>query len=374
MGYASERTSDRFRRNAMPTRMALWKISTDGPAKLPPARLEVESRLEDWIASDPGILGLDLLIIGRQVVTAFGGKIDLLGINRDGDLVIVELKRDKTPREVVAQVLDYASWVKGFTAKDIDDIASDYLTVSLDAAFSERFGIALPESPNANHSMLIVASELDDSSERIVNYLVDQYGVNINAIFFNFFSDAGNEFLGRSWLANPENVSKTSAGRKQPPWSGYWYVNVDEGSSRSWDDCKEYGFISAGGDRKYSDPLKRLGIGEKLFAYQKGLGYVGFGIVSSTPVMGKEFLVESRGARLFDLPLKQPDMKHDSDDPDISEWVVGIKWVKSVPREKAKKFPGIFANQNVVCKLRDEKTLKFLTREFEALEEEQGDR
>jgi hypothetical protein len=92
----------------------------------------------------------------------------------------------------------------------------------------------------------------------------------------------------------------------------------------------EYGFISAGGDRKYSDPLKRLGVGDKLFAYQKGLGYVGFGVVTSTPVMAKEFLVESRGARLFDLPLKQPGMKRDSDDPDLSEWGVGVM-IESVP-------------------------------------------
>jgi RecB family endonuclease NucS len=54
-----------------------------------------------------------LLAIGRQVRTVFGGRIDLLCINGDGDLVIVEPKCDKTPREITAQALDYASWVQG---------------------------------------------------------------------------------------------------------------------------------------------------------------------------------------------------------------------------------------------------------------------
>ena len=50
-------------------------------------------------------------MIGREVETDFGGSIDILCIDAEGDLVIVELKRDRTPREVTAQALDYASWV-----------------------------------------------------------------------------------------------------------------------------------------------------------------------------------------------------------------------------------------------------------------------
>ena len=49
------------------------------------------------------------MLIGRQVRTSFGGIIDLLAIAPDGSLVLIELKRDKTPREIVAQALDYAS-------------------------------------------------------------------------------------------------------------------------------------------------------------------------------------------------------------------------------------------------------------------------
>lgn len=354
----------------MPVRMALWKIEADNPVELPRGKLNVESRLEDWIAADPGILGLDLLIIGRQVVTAFGGKIDLLAIDRVGNIVVVELKRDKTPRQIVAQVLDYASWVTNLTPKDVHEIASEFLGESLDAAFSNRFSFALPESINVSHSMVVVASELDEASERIIQYLVSEYGVSINAIFFNVFAHDGTELLGRSWLVDPKTVTEATNRREQPIWTGYWFVNVGEGDSRNWDDCVQHGFLSAGGGKLYSAALERLGVGDKVFAYQAGRGYVGYGVVSHPTVMARDFVVETKGEKLLNLDLKQQGMKLHSDDPELSEWVVGIRWISLVPREEAKKFPGIFANQNVVCKLRDPKTLEFLKREFEVVEEE----
>ncbi|MDP9486204.1 MAG: hypothetical protein M3Q49_10565 [Actinomycetota bacterium] len=46
------------------------------------------------------------MVVGRQVSTAFSEFVDLLTVDNEGYLTIVELKRDKTPREVVAQVLD----------------------------------------------------------------------------------------------------------------------------------------------------------------------------------------------------------------------------------------------------------------------------
>lgn len=88
----------------------VWRISDhDTLNELQRSRLDLEARLEDWLAADIGVLDDDLLVIGRQVETDFGGVIDLLCMDASADLVVVELKRDKTPRQIVAQTLDYAS-------------------------------------------------------------------------------------------------------------------------------------------------------------------------------------------------------------------------------------------------------------------------
>ena len=50
---------------------------------------------------------------------------DLLGIDSEGNLVIVELKRDKAPREVVAQLLEYAAWANELVRRN-SEIAEDY--------------------------------------------------------------------------------------------------------------------------------------------------------------------------------------------------------------------------------------------------------
>lgn len=78
------------------------------------------------IVRQPRILSSEWMLIGRQVDTGFGGRIDLLALAPDGSLVLVELKRDRTPREVVAQALDYAAWVEGLAADDIVDIYSRF--------------------------------------------------------------------------------------------------------------------------------------------------------------------------------------------------------------------------------------------------------
>ena len=148
---------------------------------------------------------------------------------------------------MVSQLLDYASWIANLTAQQITSVADAFLPNGLAAAFQERFSIELPESLNADHSMVIIASQLDAASERIVQYLSKEYGVNINVIFFNYFKKGTDEFLGRSWLmGDPRTVEEKAESRKKLPWSGYWYVNVDG----NWEDCKEHAFISAGGGKR----------------------------------------------------------------------------------------------------------------------------
>ncbi len=204
----------------MPQEVRLWRIDDgDRLAECPRAPLDLESRLEEWLAQDISILSPDLMVIGRQVETAYGGFIDLLCIDRSADLVVVELKRNKTPREITAQTLDYASWVSELSPEVIEDIAAKYLGngTSLEGAFRSHFGEELPDSVNDAHRMLIVAANIDPSSERIIKYLSNAYGVNINAVTFHYFkADDGREFIARVFLIDPEEVEDRTRVRSPP--------------------------------------------------------------------------------------------------------------------------------------------------------------
>ena len=187
----------------------LWEITPDRKLLQIPARHSgLEQWLEDWLASDISVLDPGLMVIGKQVVTGFHGRIDLLCIDRNGDLAVVELKSGRTPREVTAQALDYASWVKDLEFDEVVNIADRYLggPGSLESAFRERFETDLPEQLNQGHRALVVADSMDSSTVRIVRYLAGM-GVPINVATVQHFQDgSGRELLAQVYLIEPEEV------------------------------------------------------------------------------------------------------------------------------------------------------------------------
>ena len=142
----------------MPIQHAIWKVG-EKPSPLSRSRLVNEQKLEEMIVRDPDILSSEWMLIGRQEITSHGGRIDLLAIAPDASLVLIELKRERTPREIVAQALDYASWVEQLTP---DKVAQIYERFSnggkLHEAFQQRFGIDLDEDTlDESHQIVDIA-------------------------------------------------------------------------------------------------------------------------------------------------------------------------------------------------------------------------
>ena len=191
----------------MPQKIRMWEVTPqDTLAEVTSSGINLERRLENWLESDISMLDPALLVIGRQVRTDFGGEIDLLCLDSDGSLVVVELKKGMSPREVTAQALDYASWVKDLSFDRIREIASGYskLGGSLEDAFKSKFGEPLPSTLNEEHRSLIVAEAMDASTERIVHYLTG-LNVPINVATVQHFKDSsGKELLAQVFLVEPE--------------------------------------------------------------------------------------------------------------------------------------------------------------------------
>lgn len=343
----------------MPFEHALWRIDT-GLDRLLSAVLDDEAALEDCIDADIRILSDGWLVIGRQVRTDYGGFIDLLAIDQSGALIVIELKKNLTPREVVAQGIDYAAWIQALSSDLIAGIFDRYTTTyrpefkqkTLDEVFKDRFGVELAtEDLNHAHQIVVVAARLDASTERIVNYLAGK-GIEINVVFFQVFADGDRRILSRVWFIDPTEVA-TPVPPKSGEWNGEFYVSFGVDESQDWGDALEYGFISASGGRWYTNTLSLLSPGDRVFVNVPGHGYVGVGIVEQTVVPINDFRVKLKdGAEvpILQAPMRAKKMGADLDDPDKMAYMVRVRWLKTVALEYAKHEVGFFGNQNSVCK------------------------
>jgi hypothetical protein len=339
----------------MPVRTALWQIGSQ-PQMLAESSLSKEQLLEDMIVAAPRILSEEWMLIGRQEDTGFGGRVDLLAIAPDGSLILIELKRERTPREVVAQALDYASWVEKLRAEDIAAIYNRFAPgKSLAEDFRQRFRQTLDEEGlNQSHQIIIVAASLDDSTERIVAYLSER-DIPINVLCFQVFMHGTDQLLSRSWLLDPVRTQVSAATTPEgssEPWNGEFYCSFGASESRSWADAVDLGFICGGGGAWYSRTLQLLNPGDRVWVKVPGTGFVGVGCATGRSQPASIFKVNTPDGERPVLEAAKRGTYHREflDDPERCEYFVPINWLQTVPIERAVQEIGLFGNQNTVCK------------------------
>ncbi len=175
-----------------------------------------EMVLENWIEANPQSLLEDsgLLIIGRQVTTNLGGFIDLLGLDRTGNAVVVELKRDRTPRESLAQLLEYASFVEELTSDKLEQIFQRYLndeSTSLAEYHHEYFALESDEAVafNKDQRLVIVGQRISQEILQTATFLRKK-GLQVTCVEFSFFrSEQGLKLLSHDIVVGREPAKST---------------------------------------------------------------------------------------------------------------------------------------------------------------------
>ncbi len=360
----------------MSTQVDLWIVGNP-PTELNNASIS-ESELEEMIVAQPRLFAPEneWMLIGRQERTDTNGFVDLVALAPDGIPIIIELKKGCTPRDVVAQILDYACWAEKLTLDDLLDIyrrfTQRYLNVERELVpdFQERFKINLADVDYGENKpkLVIIASVLDNTTKRIISYLGRQ-GVPVNALDFRIFAHGEEKILSRSWLRDPASVQAdiASSAEDTPPWNGEFYCTFgDDLVERSWEDAREYGFISAGGGAWYSRTLNILNPGDRVWVKLAwGGGYVGVGRVVGRVIQGSEFTVNTQSGekRFIDVASRANYHKQYIDNPDMCEYFVPVEWIQTRSRNEQVNAGGLFGNQNSICRPRAKKwrdTIEYL--------------
>jgi len=161
---------------------------------------------------------------------------------------------------------------------------------------------------------------MDRETLDLVQALYETYGSVINFIY--------------------ENAEKPDTAVSESVWDGKsWFFNIGEigPDSYSWNDSQQYSFICAGGGKRYRQIMQNFKLGDIIYAYVSGSGYVGVGTVTKTAVLFRETTLGDGNTKLIDLRRegRLTGKYNESEDIDQADWIVLVKWTADVNKEKA---------------------------------------
>ena len=198
--------------------------------------------LEDWLESNPDAIleRGSLLVIGRQVPTDLGGYIDLLCLDRQGIVVVVELKRDKATREAIGQALEYLSSVEGLDAQRLEKIFRCYRKNSsliLAECHRSHFGLDRSLHLNRDQRIVIVAQNFTPGSTQTAAFL-NRKGFHVTCVEFTFYQEANdNRLITHRVVVDKEASGKTPAppGQKRRITEDEFLAACDENGKHLFD-------------------------------------------------------------------------------------------------------------------------------------------
>ncbi|WP_338352615.1 DUF4268 domain-containing protein [Thalassolituus oleivorans] len=163
------------------------------------------NHLQEWLANMPEALGEELLIIQKE----FDGfddtreRLDLLALDKDGNLVIIENKLDDTGRDVVWQTLKYASYCSSLSKLQIIEIYQRYLNRfqqggDASALMCEFLGVEDTEELKLNlgnsQRLMMVAANFRKEVTSTALWLLG-YGIQVQCFKTTPFSDGEQLYL-----------------------------------------------------------------------------------------------------------------------------------------------------------------------------------
>jgi predicted transport protein len=188
-----------------------------------------EKAMEQWLADNSEAVlpeGEHILVISQE--HPFEPIVDILAVDSRGNLVVIEIKRGQTPRDVIAQALDYASGVASWDYQQLNQRAMSYFHTrglpyeSLLAGLKEALPMVQEDFSEADFNraqrIFIVGEGIDEKIERTARWLLNR-GVEISCISYQCYAaDAGELFLDFEQVVRVEEISQVKkVGGSQPP-------------------------------------------------------------------------------------------------------------------------------------------------------------
>ena len=207
------------------------KQKEKGWISLPSEGYSGEAHLQEILFRDPDIVPVEdissdtelspIKLMLKEVGLPGSGATDLVGIDKNGNIYIIETKLARNPevrRQVIGQILEYAAFLHEKGLDWLDDVVKKQKKVSISEYFDklndpdwdkESFEQNLRDNLNSGTFKLFIAvDEMNPDLQRIINYMENVLSMEIYALELRYFKDKdGMEIL----------VPNVHGGKKKPP-------------------------------------------------------------------------------------------------------------------------------------------------------------
>jgi len=195
------------------------KFSSEGLSEL--------QDIETWVKYNPIILFENdkddpIRIIGEQTTSETRKRLDLLGVDMFGNIVIIELKRDLSQPMTVFQSITYASYFAFRTFDNICNTYAEYLKKNKtvfglpeDTNFLEKAKEELknfcpdvnPDEFNKNQRIILVAGDFSQDLKSAVTWLILK-GIQIECIKLVLYKYNNELFIQPMKILPPPDISE----------------------------------------------------------------------------------------------------------------------------------------------------------------------
>lgn len=349
-------------------------------------RADLQRLLRDSIE----IIAPDTLVIAEEFSSWNDSRrrIDLLAIDKDANLVVIELKRTEDGGHMELQAIRYAAMVSTITFQQAVDAFRKYLTDREDNRDPRQTILEFlewdePQDDDFGSDVRIVLASAEFSRELTTAVLwLNERDIDIRCVRLRPYGSKEETLLDvQQVIPLPEAEDyqvkvrekkqverEARKDKKREPWNGRdFYASFGDGPNRSWEDAVEYGFVSASGGSFYTKTLYHLEVGSRVFVNIPKTGFVGVAVVTDEAKPITDFKIQQGGV---DVPImdavgiRSPGYATNAEDPELCQHYVQVRWLKHVPKEQAFWVKGLFASQHSACKLRDSFTINTLTKHF----------
>ena len=172
-----------------------------------------EKKIESFLEKNPYVLEENLIIIGRQVSIPNIGKIDLLGLDSENNLVIIEIKKNKAKYDAVGQGHHYYLWARDLNITDFDKVLDTSKLKIPQRLHNERKKNLDGKNVqfNDNTRLYVIAEHISENAITFANNLIKDK-TNIECIEIQFYDNGRkitiNKILYESLRSNNDELKR----------------------------------------------------------------------------------------------------------------------------------------------------------------------